>query len=164
MVDDYREEETASFGGNLLHDRNRHRITSLSDAFERKRALSNLGISPIRSQVMLKSAFVLANVSYALASMTAIPTNCSAYIMQDAQTTRCVTLGAASIFSNYAKIDGLQFAFSSVAAPSLYISYIGVEIPNTGFGLQESLYQQSIGHPEPFGFSLQPAPTANMSI
>ncbi|KAF7340720.1 hypothetical protein MSAN_02100300 [Mycena sanguinolenta] len=133
---------------------------------------------------MLKSAFVLASVGYALASMTAIPTNGSSYIMQDARTTRCVTLGAPPVFSNYRKIgmevctgstsqqwaaistnaDGLQFAFSSVGVPSIYISDINAEISNTGLELQAGLYQQSIGHPEPFWFSLQPAPLANTSI
>ncbi|KAJ7913254.1 hypothetical protein B0H13DRAFT_2470663 [Mycena leptocephala] len=121
---------------------------------------------------MLKSALALASVSYALATMTAIPTNGTAYIMQDGRTTRCVTLGAAPT-SNYAKIgmewkavltnaDGIHFAFSSVASPLTYLSYVSAEIPNSGG--QASLYQQSMGHPEPLEFLLQPAPTANMSI
>ncbi|KAF7336861.1 hypothetical protein MVEN_02122400 [Mycena venus] len=131
--------------------------------------------------VMLKAALVLASVSYALATMTAIPTSGTAYIMQDGRTTRCVTLGAAPT-SNYAKIgmevctgstsqqwkavstnaDGIHFAFSSVASPLTYLSYVSAEIPNSGG--QASLYQQSMGHPEPLEFLLQPAPTANMSI
>ncbi|KAJ7245242.1 hypothetical protein C8J57DRAFT_761020 [Mycena rebaudengoi] len=130
---------------------------------------------------MLKAALALASVSYALATMTAIPTNGAAYIMQDGRTTRCVTLGAAPT-SNYAKIgmkvctgstsqqwkavltnaDGIHFAFSSVASPLIYLSYVSAEIPNSGG--QASLYQQSMGHPEPLEFLLQPAPTANMSI
>ncbi|KAJ7889849.1 hypothetical protein B0H14DRAFT_1150878 [Mycena olivaceomarginata] len=131
---------------------------------------------------MLKiSALALASVSYALAAMTAIPTNGTAYIMQDGRTTRCVTLGAAPT-SNYAKIgmevctgstaqqwkavstkaDGIHFAFSSVASPLTYLSHVSAEIPNSGG--QASLYQQSMGHPEPLEFLLQPAPTANMSI
>ncbi|KAJ7032577.1 hypothetical protein C8F04DRAFT_1396609 [Mycena alexandri] len=133
------------------------------------------------SEVMLKSALALASVRYALATMTAIPTNGTAYIMQDGRTTRCVTLGAAPAL-NYAKIgmevctgstdqqwkavstiaDGIHFAFSSVAAPLTYLSYVSAEIPNSGG--QASLYQQSMGHPEPLEFLLQPAPTANMSI
>ncbi|KAJ7817945.1 hypothetical protein B0H13DRAFT_1922597 [Mycena leptocephala] len=121
------------------------------------------------SEVMLKTALVLASVSYALATMTAIPTNDTAYIMQDGRTTRCVTLGAAPT-SNYAKIvesgltnaDGIHFAFSSVASPLTYLSYVSAEIANSGG--QASLYQQSMGHPEPLEFLLQPAPTANMSI
>ncbi|KAJ7793238.1 hypothetical protein B0H14DRAFT_2927471 [Mycena olivaceomarginata] len=130
---------------------------------------------------MLKSALALASVGYALATMTAIPTNDTAYIMQDGRTTRCVTLGAAPT-SNYAKIGmevctgstgqqwkavstnagGHFFAFSSVASPSTYLSHVSAEIPNSGG--QASLYQQSMGHPEPLEFNLQPAPTANMSI
>ncbi|KAF7340724.1 hypothetical protein MSAN_02100700 [Mycena sanguinolenta] len=114
--------------------------------------------------------------------MTAIPTDGTAYVMQDGRTTRCVTLGA-SPATNYAKIgmevcvagstsqqwkavstnaDGIHFAFASVAAPSTYLSYVSAEIPNSGG--QASLYQQSMGHPEPLEFLLQPAPTANMSI
>ncbi|KAJ7064703.1 hypothetical protein C8F01DRAFT_1366980 [Mycena amicta] len=136
---------------------------------------------------MLKSALVLAlaNVfSCAVATMTAIPTDGTAYIMQDGRTTRCATLSA-SPPSNYAKIgmeictgsssqqwtavstnpDGIHFAFSSVAAPSgspIYLSHVSAEIPNSGG--QASLYQQTMGHPEPLEFLLQPAPTANRSI
>jgi N-acetylmuramoyl-L-alanine amidase CwlA len=63
---------------------------------------------------MLKiSALALASVSYALAAMTAIPTNGIAYIMQDGRTTRCVTLGAAPT-SDYAKI-GMEFCTGSTA-------------------------------------------------
>ncbi|KAJ7828455.1 hypothetical protein B0H14DRAFT_2812016 [Mycena olivaceomarginata] len=129
---------------------------------------------------MLKiSALALASVSYALAAMTAIPTNGTAYIMQDGRTTRCVTLGAAPA-SDYAKI-GMEVCtgstaqqrfqprqteftlrFSSVASPLTYLSHVSAEIPNSGG--QASLYQQSMGHPEPLEFLLQPAPTANMSI
>ncbi|KAJ7455997.1 hypothetical protein B0H11DRAFT_2244337 [Mycena galericulata] len=133
---------------------------------------------------MLKPALALASVSYALATMTAIPTNGTAYIMQDGRTTRCATLGAARLTptSNYVKIgmevctgstsqqwtavltnaEGPQFAFSSVASPLIYLSYVSAEIPNSGG--QASLYQQSMGHPEPLEFLLEPAPTANMSI
>ncbi|KAJ7064706.1 hypothetical protein C8F01DRAFT_1127765 [Mycena amicta] len=140
---------------------------------------------------MLKSALALAlaNVfSYAVATMTAIPTDGTAYIMQDGRTTRCATLnvGAAPApLANYAKIgmeictgstsqqwtavstnpDGIHFAFSSVAAPSgspIYLSYVSAEIPYSGS--QASLFQQSMGHPEPLEFLLQPAPTANRSI
>ncbi|KAJ7738119.1 hypothetical protein B0H16DRAFT_1465881 [Mycena metata] len=74
---------------------------------------------------------------------------------------------------NYAKIgmewtavstnpDGIHFAFASVASPLTYLSHVSAEIPNSGG--QASLYQQSMGHPEPLEFLLQPAPTANRSI
>ncbi|KAJ7248855.1 hypothetical protein B0H12DRAFT_711713 [Mycena haematopus] len=134
---------------------------------------------------MLKSALALTSFGYALATMVAIPTNGSAYIMQDGRTTRCVTLGAAPT-TNYAKIGmeictgstsqqwtaisyavegdpgGSFFSFLSVAAPSTYLSYVSAEIPNSGG--QASLYQQSMGHPEPLAFELEPAPTANTSM
>ncbi|KAJ7351316.1 hypothetical protein DFH08DRAFT_860237, partial [Mycena albidolilacea] len=123
----------------------------------------------------------LASVNYALATMTAILTNGTAYIMQDGQTTRCMTLGTTPT-SNYSKIgmevctgstgqqwkavstnaDGNFFAFSLVASPSTYLSHVSAEIPNSGG--KTSLYQQSMGHPEPLELNLQPAPTANMSI
>ncbi|KAJ6510953.1 hypothetical protein C8R45DRAFT_965729 [Mycena sanguinolenta] len=135
---------------------------------------------PNFAQVMLlKSALVLAGFGPALATMTAIPTDGKMYIMQDGRTTRCVTLGASPTI-NYAKIgmevcsgstrqqaiatnaDGIHFAFASVAAPSIYLSYVSAEIPNSGG--EASLYQQSMGHPEPCEFYLELVPTANMSI
>ncbi|KAJ6596379.1 hypothetical protein DFH09DRAFT_1134759 [Mycena vulgaris] len=133
---------------------------------------------------MLKFVLALASVSYALAATTGNPVNGTAYIMQDGRTTRCVTLGTVSpAGSNYAKIgmeicigstsqqwtavssvgaDGPQVSFASVASPSIYLSYVSAEIPNSGG--QASLYQQTMGHPEPLGFLVEPSPTANMSI
>ncbi|KAJ7026344.1 hypothetical protein C8F04DRAFT_1400040 [Mycena alexandri] len=133
---------------------------------------------------MLKFVLALASISYALAAMTGIPVNGTAYIMQDGRTTRCVTLGTVSpAMPNYNKIgmqvctgatnqqwkavssvgvDGPQVSFASAASPRLYLSYVSAEIPNSGG--QASLYQQSMGHPEPLGFLVEPSPVANMSI
>ncbi|KAJ6510957.1 hypothetical protein C8R45DRAFT_1068811, partial [Mycena sanguinolenta] len=161
-------------------------ITSVSDALSTGRpgdiyTWATVPVLISKVIMLVKSALVLASFGRALASMTAIPTDGSAYIMQDGRTTRCVTLGASPTV-NYAKIgmevcsgstrqqwkavstnaDGRHFAFASVAAPSTYLSYVSAEIPNSGG--QASLYQQSMGHPEPLEFLLEPAPTANMSI